>query len=62
MSNQKYQKYTHQEHVLKLPDTYIGSTEKTTDEIWYFDASTKSMKKGPVTFVPENLKFLMKLH
>ena len=36
-SNQKYQKYTHLEHIKKLPDTYVGSIEKTTEEIWYFD-------------------------
>ena len=55
-STQKYQKFTHHEHVLKLPDTYVGSTEKTTEEIWYFDKSSGRMKKGNVSFVPGEFK------
>ena len=55
-ANQKYQKFTHHEHVLKLPDTYVGSTEKTTEEIWYFDKTSGRMKKGNVSFVPGEFK------
>ena len=55
-SKQKYQKYTHLEHIKKLPDTYVGSIEKTTEEIWYFDKTSNRMKKGPVTFVPGEFK------
>ena len=31
--NDKYQKMDPVEHVLKLPDTYVGSTEKHTEMI-----------------------------
>ena len=55
-SKQKYQKYTHLEHIKKLPDTYVGSIEKTTEEIWFFDNSSNRMKKGPVSFVPGEFK------
>ena len=55
-STQKYQKFTHHEHVLKIPDTYVGSTEKTTEEIWYFDKTNGRMKKGNVSFVPGEFK------
>ena len=34
---QDFKKYTHVEHVLKIPDTYIGSTDLTTEQHWVFD-------------------------
>lgn len=34
----KYRKHTHREHILSLPDTYIGSIETTTDSVWLHDA------------------------
>jgi DNA topoisomerase II len=30
----KYRKQTHREHILSLPDTYIGSIETAEDEVW----------------------------
>ena len=47
-----YQKMTQHEHVLKRPDTYIGSTEPRTDRMWVFDGETKGLKERDVTFVP----------
>jgi len=35
----QYQKYTHVEHVLKLPDTYVGSIENHEDNIYVFNSS-----------------------
>ena len=35
-SLQKYQKLTDKEHILKKPDTYIGSIENTDHEGLYF--------------------------
>ena len=29
-------KYTHVEHVLKVSDTYVGSMDKTEEEIWVY--------------------------
>jgi len=48
----KYQKLSHYEHVLKRPDTYIGSVEKTTEEMWVWDDEAKNMVFRKVTFVP----------
>ena len=33
----KYQKLTDKEHILKKPDTYIGSIENTEHEGYIFD-------------------------
>ena len=30
--SQTYRKHTHREHILSLPDTYIGSIENSTEE------------------------------
>jgi DNA topoisomerase II len=30
----KYRKHTHREHILSLPDTYIGSIETAEEEVW----------------------------
>jgi DNA topoisomerase II len=34
----KYRKHTHREHILNLPDTYIGSIETATETVWLHDA------------------------
>jgi DNA topoisomerase-2 len=34
-----YKKHTHHQHILELPDTYVGST-KTNEEVrWIFDGT-----------------------
>jgi hypothetical protein len=40
------------EHILLRPDTYIGSTERATEEMWIFDAATQSMVFREISFVP----------
>ena len=44
MSN-KVQKLDHRTHILKLPDTYIGSVEKTTEDSWIFNVETGKIQK-----------------
>ena len=39
------QKFSHHEHILKISDTYIGSTEKTTEDMWVYDEKEKKMIK-----------------
>ena len=39
----KYKKHTHRQHILELPDTYIGSIEKVTEPLWYHQ---DSLSKG----------------
>ena len=47
-------KLEHKEHVLVLPDTYIGSIDKTTEELWHIDESL--MKKTDLTYIPGEFK------
>ncbi|KAL1966208.1 hypothetical protein VTN77DRAFT_4760 [Rasamsonia byssochlamydoides] len=48
----KYQKLTQLEHIIKRPDTYIGSIEATTQQMWVFNSETESMEFREVTYVP----------
>ena len=50
-SNQ-YQKLSQLEHILKRPDTYIGSVEKNEVEMWCFDDASELMVFKKVTIVP----------
>jgi len=34
-----YKKHTHREHILELPDTYIGSTDTHAEQRWVFDGA-----------------------
>jgi DNA topoisomerase II len=48
----QYKKHTHREHILELPDTYVGSTETHEEVRWVFDASTGKMAHRKVAFNP----------
>ncbi|XP_042389324.1 DNA topoisomerase 2-like isoform X3 [Zingiber officinale] len=47
---QIYQKKTQLEHILLRPDTYIGSVEKHTQNLWVYENG--EMVYRPVTYVP----------
>lgn len=49
---QKYQKKTQLEHILLRPDTYIGSTEPTTDKMFVFDSASNQIMEKEVTYTP----------
>jgi hypothetical protein len=51
-ATEQYQKLTQLEHIIKRPDTYIGSVEKTEQQMWVFNKETKQMELRKVTFVP----------
>lgn len=51
-SSEQYQKLTQLEHILKRPDTYIGSVERTTEQLWVYNSETESMENRKVSFVP----------
>lgn len=51
-ASDQYQKLSQLEHILKRPDTYIGSIEKTPTEIWCFNSVTETMEYKEVTIVP----------
>ncbi|KAK7541834.1 DNA topoisomerase 2 [Phyllosticta citricarpa] len=48
----KYQKLTQLEHILKRPDTYIGSVERDSKHMWVYNSETESMENREVSFVP----------
>lgn len=47
-----YKKHTHREHILELPDTYIGSTDTHTETRWVFDEKAAKMAYKAVDFNP----------
>jgi DNA topoisomerase-2 len=49
---QKYKKHTHHQHILELPDTYIGSTATTPETRWVYDASSGKMVWRALSFTP----------
>ena len=40
------------EHIIKRPDTYIGSTEHATQHMWVYSSATEEMENREVSFVP----------
>ncbi|KAF5021893.1 hypothetical protein F66182_6041 [Fusarium sp. NRRL 66182] len=51
-ADEKYQKLTLLEHILKRPDTYIGSVVRTESEMWVLDKDTTQMDRRKITYVP----------
>ncbi|XP_037557472.1 DNA topoisomerase 2-alpha [Dermacentor silvarum] len=48
-----YQKKSQLEHILLRPDTYIGSVEPVTQNMWVYDGEENGgMKNRSITFVP----------
>ena len=48
----KYQKMSDKEHILKKPDTYIGSIDMTETETYVYDAATSSIVQRPISYIP----------
>ncbi|RSM18389.1 hypothetical protein CDV31_002713 [Fusarium ambrosium] len=51
-ATETYQKLTQLQHIIKRPDTYIGSVEMTQQTMWVYNKETSLMEYRPVTFVP----------
>merc|ERR1711924_84937 len=47
-----YQKLSQLEHVLKRPDTYVGSCEAQDQELWVFDSVQSRMVHRTIKYVP----------
>ena len=47
-----YKKKNQLEHILDLPDTYIGSIEKTEIETWVYEEETNKMNYRNIYYVP----------
>lgn len=46
------------EHILKRPDSYIGSVESIVQQMWAYDSDTKRMVFRDVKFVPGFYKII----
>ncbi|KAJ9091384.1 DNA topoisomerase 2 [Naganishia friedmannii] len=51
-ASEMYQKLSQLEHVLKRPDSYIGSVEHLQSQMWIFDKATKAMAFKQISYVP----------
>jgi DNA topoisomerase-2 len=52
MATRKYQKHTHHQHILELPDTYVGSTKTNEETRWTYDDSSNKMVWRKLNFNP----------
>ncbi|TDL28967.1 DNA topoisomerase II [Rickenella mellea] len=57
-ASETYQKLTQLEHILKRPDSYIGSVERITQVMWAYDSDTKRMVHREVKYVPGFFKIV----
>ncbi|KAG6869034.1 hypothetical protein C0993_004707 [Termitomyces sp. T159_Od127] len=56
--SETYVKLSQLEHIMKRPDTYIGSIETITKAMWTYDVNTKRMVYRDVKYVPGFLKIV----
>lgn len=52
----QYKKHTHREHILELPDTYIGSVETSLENRWIYNRDRGCMEWRSVAHCPGFLK------
>ncbi|KAK7468441.1 DNA topoisomerase 2 [Stygiomarasmius scandens] len=57
-ASEMYQKLTQLEHILKRPDSYIGSVETITQTMWTYDVDSKRMVYRDVKYVPGFFKIV----
>jgi DNA topoisomerase-2 len=50
--SQKYQHHTHEEHILNVPDTYIGSVEAVKQEMYVFNEEQEKIVKREIDYIP----------
>lgn len=60
-SASQYKKHTHREHILELPDTYIGSIDTSVENRWVYNAGKDCMEWRSVAFCPGFLKIFDEL-
>ncbi|KAM3446886.1 hypothetical protein MY3296_009251 [Beauveria thailandica] len=51
-ATETYQKLTQLEHIIKRPDTYIGSVESTEQQMWVYNKEAQLMEYKTISFVP----------
>ena len=52
--SKKYKKHTHREHILEIPDTYIGSIDHVTEDIYHCRKSKTDPAGGEAAPEPDN--------
>ncbi|KAG6857673.1 DNA topoisomerase 2, partial [Tephrocybe sp. NHM501043] len=57
-ASETYVKLSQLEHIMKRPDTYIGSIETITQPMWTYDVDTKRMVYKDTKYVPGFLKIV----
>ncbi|KAH7911821.1 DNA topoisomerase [Hygrophoropsis aurantiaca] len=57
-ASETYTKLTQLEHILKRPDSYIGSVETITQAMWTYDSDTKRMTHRELKYVPGFFKIV----
>lgn len=57
-ASEMYTKLSQLEHILKRPDSYIGSVETITQTMWTYDVDTKRMIHRDVRYVPGFFKIV----
>ncbi|KAF8264485.1 DNA topoisomerase [Lactarius quietus] len=57
-ASETYTKLSQLEHILKRPDSYIGSVEFVTQHIWTYDSDAKRMVQRDVKYVPGFFKIV----
>ncbi|KIM47986.1 hypothetical protein M413DRAFT_22556 [Hebeloma cylindrosporum] len=57
-ATETYTKLSQLEHILKRPDSYIGSVETITQTMWTYDAETQRMVHREVKYVPGFFKIV----
>jgi len=51
-ATERYQMLSQLEHILKRPDTYIGSVEYTEAKMWVYNTTAESMELRDIRYVP----------
>ncbi|KIJ60083.1 hypothetical protein HYDPIDRAFT_177534 [Hydnomerulius pinastri MD-312] len=57
-ASETYTKLSQLEHILKRPDSYIGSVETITQAMWTYDSENKRMTHREVKYVPGFFKIV----
>ncbi|KAF8060944.1 DNA topoisomerase II [Lyophyllum atratum] len=57
-ASETYTKLSQLEHILKRPDSYIGSVETITQAMWTYDSDNKRMVHRDVKYVPGFFKIV----
>ena len=52
MTQEKYKKHELRDHIYELPDTYIGSVERTLLKTFVYDDASKRMVEREIEYVP----------